>query len=312
MKSSARNIQLTFYDDLFTPGEKQEKARENVQEIELDQLFPFKNHPFKVLEDEAMKAMVESIKEYGILVPGLARPGPDGGYELVAGHRRKRASELAGKTVMPVIVREMDEEEAVLAMVDSNLQRENILPSEKAWAYKMKLDAIRRRAGRPSSDNSRQVGENYSVEIISKDSGDSARNIHRYIRLTFLLPEILQMVDDKKLAFNPAVELSYLDEKRQKRLWEQIEKFGTIPSLEQAKQLKQFSQEGRLDDGEMMKILAGGRTASVQVTLKVGRLKQYFPNDYTQQQMEEIIFSLLEKWKNGWTQEGMFSQQDTG
>ncbi len=298
MKSSARNIKMTRFDDLFQTEDYPGGNGEQVCELPLSELFPFKNHPFKVADDESMQAMAESVRQYGVLVPGIARKSPEGHYELIAGHRRKRASELAGKETMPVVIREMDDDEAVLAMVDSNIQREDILPSEKAWAYKMKLDAIRRRAGRPSADNPRQVGENYSVEIISQDSGDSARNIHRYIRLTCLLPEILQMVDDKKLAFNPAVELSYLEEKWQKRLWEQIEKFGTVPSLEQAKQLKQLSQEGKLDDGEIAKIMAGGRSLSKQVTLKSGRLKQYFPEDYTQKQMEEVIFSLLEEWKS--------------
>lgn len=298
MKSSARNIKMTKFDDLFQTEDHPGGNGEQVCELPLSELFSFRNHPFKVTDDESMQDMVESVRQYGVLVPGIARKSPEGYYELIAGHRRKRASELAGKVTMPVVIREMDDDEAILAMVDSNIQREDILPSEKAWAYKMKLDAIRRRAGRPSANNPRQVGENYSVEIISQDSGDSARNIHRYIRLTCLLPEILQMVDDKKLAFNPAVELSYLEEKWQKRLWEQIEKLGTVPSLEQAKQLKQLSQEGKLDDGEIAKIMAGGRSVSVQVTLKGRRLKQYFPIGYTQKQMEEVIFSLLEEWKS--------------
>lgn len=298
MKSSARNIKMTKFDDLFQTEDHPGGNGEQVCELPLSELFPFRNHPFKVADDESMQDMVESVRQYGVLVPGIARKSPEGHYELIAGHRRRRASELAGKATMPVVIRELDDDEAVLAMVDSNIQREDILPSEKAWAYKMKLDAIRRRAGRPLANNSRQVGENYSVEIVSQDSGDSARNIHRYIRLTRLLPEILQMVDDKKLAFNPAVELSYLEEKWQKRLWEQIEKLGTVPSLEQAKQLKQLSQEGKLDDGEIAKIMAGGRSASVQVTLKGGRLKQYFPMGYTQKQMEEVILSLLEEWKS--------------
>lgn len=217
---------MTRFDDLFQTEDHPGGNGEQVCELPLSELFSFRNHPFKVDDDESMQDMVESVRQHGVLVPGIVRKSPEGHYELIAGHRRKRASELAGKATMPVVIRELDNDEAVLAMVDSNIQREDILPSEKAWAYKMKLDAIRRRAGRPSANNSRQVGENFSVEIVSQDSGDSARNIHRYIRLTCLLPEILQMVDDKKLPFNPAVELSYLEEKWQKRLWEQIEKLG--------------------------------------------------------------------------------------
>lgn len=208
MKSSAKNIQLTSYDDLFSAGNVEQACGEKVQEIELTELFPFKDHPFKVLDDETMQDMAESIREHGILVPGIARPRTGGGYELVAGHRRKHASELAGRTTMPVIIRELDDDEATLFMVDSNLQRENLLPSEKAWAYRMKLDAIRRKAGRPAKNNSRQVGENFSVDILSENSSDSSRNIHRFIRLTELLPALLEMVDDKN--FRSTLPWNYL------------------------------------------------------------------------------------------------------
>lgn len=297
MKSSAKNIQLTSYDDLFSAGNVEQTCGEKVQEIELTELFPFKDHPFKVLDDETMQDMAESIREHGILVPGIARLRTGGGYELVAGHRRKHASELAGRTTMPVIIRELDDDEATLFMVDSNLQRENLLPSEKAWAYRMKLDAIRRKAGRPAKNNSRQVGENFSVDILSENSSDSSRNIHRFIRLTELLPALLEMVDGKKLPFNPAVELSYLTKEEQGELLELIKKQELVPSLEQAKRLKKYSQEGKLSADVMDAVLTEERPVSVQVTLKKERLRKYFPQSYTQKQMEEVIISLLEIWK---------------
>lgn len=297
MKSSARNIQMTSYDDLFSVGGPAEVSGEKVQEVALGELFPFKGHPFKVLDDEAMEEMVESIRIHGVLVPGIVRPRVEGGYELIAGHRRRHALELAGQTTMPVIIRELDDDESTLFMVDSNLQRENLLPSEKAWAYKMKLDAIRRKAGRPAGNNSRQVGENYSVSILSENSNDSARNIHRFIRLTELLSELLQMVDDKRLPFNPAVELSYLTKEEQGQLLELMGKLSVMPSLEQAKRLKKYSQEGKLGRDVMDAILTEERPAAVNVTLKSERLKQYFPKSYTQAQMEEVIFLLLETWK---------------
>lgn len=303
MKSSAKNIQMTSFDDLFSPGAISEKGGESIQDVELDKLVPFKDHPFKVFDDEAMQDMVESIKKYGVLVPGIARPKADGKYELIAGHRRKYASELAGKTTMPVLIRELDEDEAILSMVDSNLQRENLLPSEKAWAYRMKLEAIRRKAGRPAENNSGQVGQNLkgkvSVEIVAESTGESKKQVQRYIRLTELLPTLLSMVDDKKLPFNPAVELSYLQQDEQKELFELIQKLPVIPSLEQAKRLKKFSQEGKLSKNVMDAILAEKSSSVVQITLKKEKLKQYFPNTYSQKQIEDVIFSLLETWKNG-------------
>ena len=295
MKSSAKNIQVTKFDDLFSAGNPAEAGGDgNVQEIPLTELFPFKDHPFKVLDDETMQDTVESIKIHGVLVPGIARPRAEGGYELIAGHRRRHASELAGKTTMPVIVRELDDDEAVLFMEDSNIQRENLFPSEKAWAYKMKLDALKHQG---MKDTSRQVGEKYSVDALSENSNDSARNIHRFIRLTELLPELLQMVDDKKLSFNPAVELSYLTREQQGELMEIMGELQAVPSLEQAKRLKKYSQEGKLDRNVMDAILTEERPAPVQVTLKNDRLKQYFPQTYTTKQIEEVIFSLLETWK---------------
>ena len=295
MKSSAKNIQVTKFDDLFSAGNPAEAGGSgNVQEIPLTELFPFKDHPFKVLDDETMQDTVESIRIHGVLVPGIARLRAEGGYELIAGHRRRHASELAGKTTMPVIVRELDDDEAVLFMVDSNIQRENLFPSEKAWAYKMKLDALKHQGVK---DTSRQLGEKYSVDALSENSNDSARNIHRFIRLTELLPVLLQMVDDKKLPFNPAVELSYLAGEQQEELVEVMEGLQAVPSLEQAKRLKKYSQEGQLDRNVMDAILTEERTVPVQVTLKNDRLKQYFPQTYTPKQIEEVIFSLLETWK---------------
>ena len=303
MKRSARKIQMTSYDDLFSVDAPVESVGEKVQEIALDQLYPFQGHPFKVLDDEAMQEMVESIKLHGVLVPGIVRPRAEGGYELIAGHRRRHALELAGGAVMPVIVRELDDVEATLFMVDSNLRRENLLPSEKAWAYRMKLEAIRRRAGRPPENNSGQVGQNLkgkiSVEIIAQETGESRKQVQRFIWLTFLLTELLQMVDDKKLPFNTAVELSYLTEEEQRILLELMKELDSVPSLEQAVRLKKYSQEGKLGRDVMDAILTEERPVPVQVTLKSEKLKQYFPASYTQKQMQEVIFSLLETWKAG-------------
>ncbi len=294
MKRAAKNIQMTSFDDLFSIEKSTEAGGEKIQELDLSELFPFQNHPFKVLEDEAMLDMVESIRMHGVLVPGIARPRAEGGYELIAGHRRKHASELAGKTTMLVIVRELDDDEATLLMVDSNLQRENLLPSEKAWAYKMKLDALKHQGIKGTS---RQLGEKYSVDTLSEHSNDSSRNIHRFICLTELIPVLLQMVDEKKLPFNPAVEVSYLTKEEQKTLLEQMEKLEIVPSLEQAKRLKKYSKEGKLSVDVIEAIITEERTMPVQVTLKKERLRKYFPQSYTQKQMEEVIFSLLETWK---------------
>lgn len=294
MKSSAKNIQMTSYEDLFQVSENSGPDGEKVQNIALTELFPFRDHPFKVLDDEAMADTVESVKTHGVLIPGIARPRAEGGYELVSGHRRKRASELAGLETMPVIVREMDDDEAVLMMVDSNLQRENILPSEKAWAYRMKLEALKHQGVK---DTSRQLGEKYSIDTLSENSNDSARNIHRFIRLTELAPSMLQMVDDKKLLFNPAVELSYLTKEEQVKLSEKMAELSHVPSLEQAKRLRKFSQEGKLGEDVIEAILTEERKTPPQVTLKGERLRQYFSEEYTQKQIEDVIISLLETWK---------------
>ena len=295
MKSSAKNIRMTSYDDLFTATEPAETDGEKILEVPLSDLFPFKNHPFKVCDDRSMEDMVESVREYGILMPGIARPRREGGYELVSGHRRRHAAELAGRDTMPVLVRELDDDEATLFMVDSNIQRENLLPSEKAWAYKMKLDALRHQGVK---NTSRQVGEKCSVDTLSENTNDSARNIHRFIRLTALLPRLLEMADEKKLPFNPAVELSYLTEEEQGHLLNLMDRLSVIPSLEQAKRLKKYSQEGKLSVDVMDAILTEEWTVPVQVTLKNDRLKQYFPKSYTSKQMEEVIISLLETWKS--------------
>lgn len=294
MRSSAKNIQMTSYEDLFQVSENGGPEGEKVQEISLTELFPFRDHPFKVLDDEAMTDTVESVKMHGVLVPGIARPRAEGGYELVSGHRRKRASELAGLETMPVIVREMDDDEAVLMMVDSNLQRENILPSEKAWAYRMKLEALKHQGVK---DTSRQLGEKYSIDALSENSNDSARNIHRFIRLTELEPSMLQLVDDKKLPFNPAVELSYLTKEEQMKLSEKMAELSHVPSLEQAKRLRKFSQEGKLGEDVIEAILTEERRTPPQVTLKGERLRQYFSEEYTPKQIEDVIISLLETWK---------------
>ena len=298
MKSSAKNIEMTSFDDLF--GAPPPTGSGNIQEIALDSLFPFKNHPFKVLDDQTMEDMVESVREHGILVPGIARPRAEGGYELIAGHRRRHASELAGKTAMPVIIRELDDDEAILFMVDSNIQRENLLPSEKAWAYKMKLDAIRRRAGRPGKGNSGQVGQNLkgkaSVEIVAENAGESYKQVQRFIRLTELIPPILQMVDEGKIALTPAVELSFLKKDEQENLFATMESEEATPSLSQAQRMKQLSQSGRLDMDTIFAIMTEEK-GNQKETLKINtsKLKKYFPKNTTPKQMEETIIKLLER-----------------
>ncbi|SHM92329.1 chromosome partitioning protein, ParB family [Anaerosporobacter mobilis DSM 15930] len=306
MKSSAKNINLTSVDDLFSTEESRADAgREKVMEIALTELFPFKDHPFKVKDDEAMADTAQSIKEYGVLVPAIARPRDEGGYELVAGHRRHRASELAGLETMPVIVRNLDDDAATIIMVDSNLQRENILPSERAFAYKLKLDAIKRKAGRPSKENGSQVGDNLrSVNILSENAPDSARQIQRFIRLTELIPELLDMVDDKKIAFNPAVELSYLKPEEQTNLLEAMDMEQATPSLSQAQRLKKFSAEGKCTLEAMCAIMSEEKKGELdKVTLTSDKLRKYFPKSYTPQKMEETILKLLETWHKKRTQQ---------
>lgn len=306
MKSSAKNINLTSADNLFSTEESRTDAnREKVMEIPLTELFPFKDHPFKVIDNEAMFDTAESVKQYGMLVPAIARPRDEGGYELVAGHRRKRACELAELETMPVIVRNLDDDAATIIMVDSNLQRENILPSERAFAYKLKLDAIKRKAGRPSKENGSQVGDNLrSVNILSENAPDSARQIQRFIRLTELTPKLLSMVDDKKIAFNPAVELSYLKKEEQADLLEAMDMEQATPSLSQAQRLKKFSAEGKCTLEAMCAIMSEEKKSELdKITLTGDKINKYFPKSYTPQQMEATIIKLLEGWHKKRTQQ---------
>lgn len=302
MKSSAKNIRLTSVDELFSTEESREDAqREKVVEIALSQLHPFQNHPFQVRNDQAMQETADSIREYGVLVPAIARPNPNGGYELIAGHRRHRASQLAGKETMPVIIRELDDDAATIIMVDSNLQRETLLPSERAFAYKMKLEAMKRQAGRPSK-NSAQLGRNFdgkeSREILAEQVGQSRNQISRYIRLTELIPELLELVDERKIALNPAYELSFLKKEEQTKLLDAMEREQTTPSLSQAQRLKKFSQEGHLSLDVMRAILSEEKKSEVdRVTLTSDTLRKYFPKSYTPQRMQDTIIKLLEQWQ---------------
>ena len=306
MKSSAKSINLTSLDDLFsTEGSRAEESCEKVVRIPLAELHPFPNHPFHVRDDEAMQNTVDSIKEYGVLTPGIVRPREDGGYEIVAGHRRKHGSELAGLSDMPCIVREMDDDTATILMVDSNIQREDILPSERAQAYKMKLDAIRRKAGRPaktaeidSKNNSRQVvGNLESAAIVGQEAGDSGRQVQRYIRLTELQPELQQMVDEKKIAMTPAVELSYLKPEEQQMLLTAIDSEQATPSLSQAQRMKKLSQAGKLNDDTMLDIMMEQKKPEkCELTFSGDVLRKYFPRSYTPQRMQETIIKLLEAW----------------
>ena len=301
MKSSARKIQLTSYDDLFKNDEERlADMQERIQMLSPEKLQPFPNHPFKVVDDEKMMDMVESIKEYGVLVPIIVRPVENGNYEIVSGHRRHHAAVLAGQEEIPAIVREMDEDAAVLVMVDSNLQRENILPSEKAFAYRMKLEAMKRQVGRPK-ENATQIGQDfmkgkYSVEILSEQVNESRNQIQRYIRLTHLIPDILEMVDNKNIAFNAAVEISYLSEKEQELLQDNMEVNECSPSLSQAKRLKKYSQEGKLTEDVIDAIMTEEKETDTKLVLKGDTIKKYFPKEYTPMQMQQVITKLLENW----------------
>ncbi len=299
MKSSAKNINLTSVDDLFTTEETRiDENREKVQEIPLSELHTFKDHPFKVIDNEAMFDTAESVKQYGVLVPAIARPRDEGGYELVAGHRRKRACELAELTTMPVIVRNLDDDAATIIMVDSNIQRESLLPSERAFAYKLKLNAMKRQAGRPSKENVSQVGtQKRSDQMLADQTGESRNQIQRYIRLTELIPALLDMVDEKKIAFNPAVELSYLKPDEQNLLLDAMDSEQATPSLSQAQRLKKYSQEGKLSLDVMTAIMSEEKKGELdKVTLTGDKLRKYFPKSYTPQKMEETILKLLEGW----------------
>jgi len=302
-KSSARDsIKLTSVDELFSTEESRaDSQREKVLDIPLSEISDFPNHPFKVKADESMLEMADSVKQYGVLVPALVRPKPDGGYEMVAGHRRKKASELAGKETMPCIVRELDDDEATIIMVDSNLQRESILPSEKAFAYKMKLEAMKRQAGRPSKENSTQVGQDlrgkYSVEILGEQVGESRNQIQRYIRLTELIPPILEMVDEKRIAFNPAVEISYLAEKEQQDLYNTMQSEDCTPSLAQAQRMKKLSQDGRLNVDVIFSILTEEKpNQKEKFQIRRERIDRFFPKNFTEKQKEDLIVHLLESW----------------
>ena len=300
MKSSAKKIELASVDDLFSTEEGRQDAKlEKIQEIPLSELHPFRNHPFKVKDDEAMMETADSIKQYGVLVPAIARPNPEGGYELVAGHRRRRASELAEKETMPVIIRDLDDDAATIIMVDSNLQRESLLPSERAFAYKMKLEAVKHQGARTDL-TSRQVGEKSqtSIQKVADQAGESQRQVQRYIRLTELIPELMDMVDEKKIALNPAYELSFLKKEEQVDLLDAMDSEQATPSLSQAQRLKKYSQEGHLTL-DMMRVIMGEEKKSDldRVTFTSDTLRKYFPKSYTPQRMQETIIKLLEAWQ---------------
>lgn len=300
MKSSAKNIVLKSVDDIFQTEENRADAqRERVQEIPLDQLKPFRNHPFKVRDDQRMLDTVDSIREYGVLVPAVARPDPEGGYELISGHRRKRGCEMAGLQTMPVIIRNLDDDAAVLVMVDSNIQREELLPSERAFAYKMKLEALKHQGARTDRTSGQVVQKSkLSVEIVAEQAGENYKQVQRYIRLTELISELLDMVDERKLAFNPAVEVSYLKRDEQRMLLEAMDAEQTTPSLSQAQRLKKFSQEGRLTEEAMSAIMSEEKKGDMdKVTLRSDTLRRYFPKSYTPKQMEQTIIKLLDVWQ---------------
>ena len=301
MPIDSGNLALKGLDDLFSTEEnRQEEQREQVQQIPIDELHPFTNHPFKVLDDEAMTRTVESIAQYGVLAPLIARPRPDGnGYEIISGHRRQYAAKLAGLDTLPVIVRQMSDDAAVILMVDSNLQREHILPSERALAYKMKLDAMRRTSGRPSKENVSQIGtQKRSDQIMAEELGESRNQIQRFIRLTNLVPELLDMVDEKKISFNPAVELSYLDESQQRDFLEAMEDTQNAPSLSQAQQLKKMAQQGEFSYEKAFDVMGQEKKSEKDtVTIKNETLRKYFPRSCTPKQMEEKIIQLLDAWQ---------------
>ena len=299
MPIDSGNLALKGLDDLFSTEEnRQEEQREQVQQIPIDELHPFTNHPFKVLDDEAMTRTVESIAQYGVLAPLIARPRPEGGYEIISGHRRQYAAKLARLDTLPVIVRQMSDDAAVILMVDSNLQREHILPSERAFAYKMKLDALKNQGAR-SDLTSAQVGQKlWSVEQVASDAGESKTQIQRFIRLTNLVPELLDMVDEKKIAFNPAVELSYLDESQQRDFLEAMQDTQNAPSVSQAQQLKKMAQQGEFSYEKAFDVMGQEKKSEKDtVTIKNETLRKYFPRSYTPNQMEEKIIQLLDAWQ---------------
>ena len=300
MPKNSLNVSLKGADDIFSTEEsRQEQQREQVQQIPIGELFPFKNHPFKVLDDESMQRTVESVEQYGVLSPLIARPRPEGGYEIISGHRRQHAAQLAGLDALPVIVRQMDDDAAVLLMVDSNLQRENILPSERAFAYKMKLEALKNQGARSDLTSGQIVQKSkLSIERVAEDAGEGYKTVQRFIRLTNLIPELLDMVDEKKIAFNPAVELSYLDESQQRDFLEAMEDTQNAPSLSQAQQLKKMAQQGEFSYEKAFDVMGQEKKSEKDtVTIKNETLRKYFPRSYTPKQMEEKIIQLLDAWQ---------------
>ena len=300
MPKRGGNISLTSYDDIFETDESRAESQlERVQNISISELVPFKDHPFKVVDDEAMLRTTESIVQYGVLTPLIARPLEGGGYEIISGHRRAHAAEKAGLTEVPVLVRQMDDDAATVLMVDSNLQRENILPSERAYAYKMKMEAMKRQAGRPSKENPRQVVGNYeTADLIGQESGESGRQVQRYIRLTNLIPELLEMVDQKQISFNPAVELSYLAPEEQEIFMQAMDEVQASPSLSQAQRLKKLAQEGDFTMDAAREIMNEVKKGDLErVTFRNEQLRKYFPRSYTTQQMQDTIIKLLDQWQ---------------
>ena len=300
MPKSNVNVSLNSYDDIFSTEEsRQEEQREQVQQIPIRELFPFKDHPFKVLDDEAMQRTVESVAQYGVLAPLIARPRAEGGYEIISGHRRQHVAELAGLETLPVIVREMSDDAAVILMVDSNLQRENILPSERAFAYKMKLEAIKKQGARSDLTSGQVVQKSkLSIEQVAEGTGEGYKTVQRFIRLTNLVPELLDMVDEKKIAFNPAVELSYLDEAQQRDFLEAMNDTQNFPSLSQAQRLKKMAQNGQFSYDVAFAIMGEAKKDELdKVVIKNDTLKKYFPRSYTPKQMEDTIIKLLEQWQ---------------
>ena len=299
MPKSNANLALKGLDEMFSTEEsRQEQQREQVQQIPIGELFPFKNHPFKVLDDESMQRTVESVEQYGVLSPLIARPRPEGGYEIISGHRRQHVAQLAGLDTLPVIVRNMDDDAAVLLMVDSNLQRENILPSERAFAYKMKLEALKNQGAR-SDLTSAQIGRKLeAADIVGQEAGESRNQVRRFIRLTNLIPELLDLVDEKKISFNPAVELSYLDESQQRDFLQAMDETQNAPSLSQAQRMKKLAQEGKLTYEAAFAIMGEAKKDELdKVVIKNDTLKKYFPRSYTPRQMEDVIIKLLEQWQ---------------
>ena len=299
MTKGGLNVSLKGADDIFSTEEsRQEQQREQVQQIPIAELHPFTNHPFKVLDDDSMQRTVKSVEQYGVLSPLIARPHPEGGYEIISGHRRQHAAQLAGLETLPVIVRNMDDNAAVLLMVDSNLQRENILPSERAFAYKMKLEALKKQGARSDLTSRQIVGKLETADLVGKGSGESGRQVQRFIRLTNLIPELLDMVDEKKIAFNPAVELSYLDEAQQRDFLEAMEDTQNAPSLSQAQRLKKLALEGHFSYDVAFAVMGEAKKDELdKVVIKNETLRKYFPRSYTPKQMEDTIIKLLDQWQ---------------